>query len=221
MDRNVLIVGGGELGAFLADHLHQRGHRVTTVEISPQRAEVVRRATGQVVVDGSGTDADALERAGVRNCHVLVAVTGADETNLVVASLARFAFDVPRVIARVVRPGNAWLFGADMGVDVVLDEAQLLGQLVVDDLTPGEVRTLLKVRRGGFALVEEDVAPGAQAVGATVADLSAGERCTVVGVIRGDGFLSPRPGLVIEAGDQVLAMVHSDEADRLTALLRR
>lgn len=56
---------------------------------------------------GSGTDPNVLEAAGIRPADIVAAVTGADETNLVATSLARFEFGVPRIIARVNHPKKA------------------------------------------------------------------------------------------------------------------
>jgi trk system potassium uptake protein TrkA len=64
-----------------------------------------------------------LEAAGIENANVLAAVTGEDEANLVICTLARFEFKVQRVIARVNNPKNAWLFNPEMGVDVALNQA--------------------------------------------------------------------------------------------------
>jgi len=72
------------------------------------------------VFSGSGTDPDVLEAAGIRKVNVVAAVTGDDEDNLVVTSLARFEFNVPRIIGLVNHPKNAWMYTAEMGVDVAL-----------------------------------------------------------------------------------------------------
>ena len=73
---------------------------------------------------GSGTDPVVLETSGIHQMDVVAAVTGKDEVNLVAASLARFEFNVPRVIARVNNPKNAWMFTDDMGVDAALNQAE-------------------------------------------------------------------------------------------------
>ena len=89
-----------------------------------------------------------LEAAGIRQANVVAAVTGADETNLVVTSLARFEFDVPRTIARVNNPKNAWLFTPEMGVDVALNQADLMAHLIAEEMSLGDMMTLLKLRQG-------------------------------------------------------------------------
>jgi len=75
-------------------------------------------------------------------------VTGSDDTNLVVTSLARFEFNVPRVIARINNPKNAWLFTPEMGVDIALNQADILARLVVEEMSLGDMMTLFKIRRG-------------------------------------------------------------------------
>ena len=77
---------------------------------------------------GDGSSPLVLEQADVSTSHVLAAVTGSDDTNLVVTSLARFEFNVPRVIARINNPKNAWLFTPEMGVDIALNQADILAQ---------------------------------------------------------------------------------------------
>lgn len=132
---NVLIVGGGKVGAALAALLLAGGQRVTVIE---SRAEVLPRLRRELpaaaVVHGNGTDPLVLESASVHQADVVAAVTGADETNIVVTSLSRFAFGVPRTIARVSNPKNAWICTPEMGVDVALNQADLMARLIVEEL---------------------------------------------------------------------------------------
>ncbi|MDI7275901.1 MAG: NAD-binding protein, partial [Anaerolineae bacterium] len=116
---NILIVGGGLTGTYLAGQLTLEGQRVTVVEknegVAARLADVL--PTVRVVV-GDGDDPAVLEQAGVRGADVVVAATGEDEDNLVVCILARQEFRVPRTLARVNNPKNEWLFTREMGVDV-------------------------------------------------------------------------------------------------------
>ena len=90
---------------------------------------------------------------------MLAAVTGEDEVNLVITTLARFEFNVPRVIARVNNPKNAWLFTPEMGVDVALNQADILAHLIAEEMSLGDMMTLLKLRKGEYSVVEEKVHP--------------------------------------------------------------
>lgn len=132
---NVLVVGGGKIGSYLAGLLLAGGHRVMVLEARGESIARLRHDLSDgVVVHGSGTDPSILESAGIRQVQVVAAVTGDDETNLVVTSLARFAFGVPRTIARVNNPKNAWMYTGEMGVDIALNQADLMARLIVEGL---------------------------------------------------------------------------------------
>jgi trk system potassium uptake protein TrkA len=149
-----------------------------------------------MIMLGNGTDPTVLEAAGIRQANVVAAVTGADETNLVVTSLARFEFNVPRTIARVRTPKNAWMFTPAMGVDVALNQADLLAHLIAEEMSLGDMMTLLKLRKGQYALVEERVAQAAIADGKAVRELQLPAECTLTAVIREGQLLIPRADLV-------------------------
>lgn len=131
----IIIVGGGKVGAALAARLIAARQQVKVIEARPGQLPPLQHDLPEdVLVPGSGTDPGVLEAAGIRRADAVVAVTGADEINLVVASLARCEFDVPRTVARVNNPKNAWLFTPEMGVDVALDQTDLIAGLIVHEL---------------------------------------------------------------------------------------
>jgi trk/ktr system potassium uptake protein len=219
---NVVIVGGGEVGAYLSSLLRQGNHYVTLVEQrDTEIPHLERNLTATRVICGNGTDPEVLERAGIRQAQVLAAVTGADEVNLVVTSLARFEFHVPRTIARVHTPQNAWMFTDAMGVDVAVNQADLMAHLIAEEMSVGDMMTLLKLRKGQFSLVEEKVHPHAPAVGTVVRDLQLPSQCVLTAIIRGGQLLLPQSDVVVEPGDEILAVAHASVLPQLAALLGR
>jgi trk system potassium uptake protein len=134
---SVLVVGGGRLGAALSGRLAHDGHQVTVIEPDPERAAVITAAAPHVrVVVAPITDLGALEAAGIRTADVVAAVSADDADNLVVTALARFEYAAARTIARIVDPTHAWLFDSGSGVDIAIDQADLLTHLIADEVPP-------------------------------------------------------------------------------------
>ncbi|MCX7854629.1 MAG: TrkA family potassium uptake protein [Anaerolineae bacterium] len=216
----VLIVGGGKVGSHLASLLLADGYEVCVVENrSSVLARLYRELPTEAVMDGDGTRMSTLEQAGVRSSDVLVAVTGDDEVNLAVAMMGRFIFKVPRIIARVNNPRNAWLFTPEAGVDVALNQSDLLAKLIAEEMSLGDMMTLLRLRRGELAIVTEKLERGAKADGQRIADLPLPPDCLLMAIVRGEEILVPRGETVLQPGDEVLALVRGEAGRALHALL--
>jgi trk system potassium uptake protein TrkA len=174
----------------------------------------------EVIVLGNMTDPQVLEKAGIQKADVVAAVTRTDETNLVITSLARFEFNVRRTIARVNIPKNAWLFTPAMGVDVPLNQADLMAHLIAEEMSLGDVMTLLKLRRGQYSLVENKVNPKAVAAGKAVRDLNLPTECVLTAIIRDGNLIIPKGDTVLQPDDEVFALVHVSQLDALATLLK-
>lgn len=216
----VIIVGGGKTGSYLARLLLDAGHQVKVIE---DRTMVFERLKAELPVEtlvcGDGSSPSVLEAAGIKNAQVLAAVTGEDEANLVVTTLGKFEFKVQRTIARVNNPKNAWLFTPEMGVDVALNQADVLAGLIVEEMSLGDMMTLLKLRKGEYSLVEEKVHPTAAAVGKMIRELGLPSECVVAAIIRHNKLTIPRGDTIFQPGDEVLAVVHTSQIKQLAALL--
>jgi NhaP-type Na+/H+ or K+/H+ antiporter len=113
----VIVIGGGKVGRALADRLGDRGENVVLIEEDVEIVEVARNA-GHTVHHGDGTDTEVLRAAGAENARVIVAATGDDDANLLVAQLSNQRFDPDTVLARVNDPDNVEAF-EELGVRAV------------------------------------------------------------------------------------------------------
>jgi trk system potassium uptake protein TrkA len=216
---NVLIVGGGKTGAHLAHRLLGEGYQVRLIESRQDIAErLMSELPSGVVLTGDGSSPSILESAGIQSVQVLAAVTGEDETNLVVTTLGRFEFNVPRTIARVNNPKNAWLFTPEMGVDVGLNQTDLLASLIAEEMSIGDMMTLHKLRRGKYSLVEEKLPPNSRILGMPLKDLPLPPTCVIAAVIRAGEIVMPRGNLYFEVDDEVLAIVDATAKQALNEL---
>jgi trk/ktr system potassium uptake protein len=85
----VVIVGGGKVGSYLASLLLEGGHQIKIID---NRQGVIDKlkdeVPGEVIVTGDGSDPNLLESIGIREANVMAAVTGEDDANLVITTLA-------------------------------------------------------------------------------------------------------------------------------------
>ncbi len=215
----VFVAGGGRTGAQLAKLLHEQGHEVRLLE---NRREVLsrlhRELPTEVIFEGNATDPHLLDQMELGRADVLTACTADDATNLALCYLARTRYHIQRIIARINNPRNAWLFDEKFHIDVALNQAEVLSSLIIEEMSMGDMMTLLKLRRGQYSLVEEKVPAGAKAVGIAIKDLVLPEQCVIAAIIRDGTMVVPRGVTIIEAGDEVLAVTNSVGAEQLAAL---
>jgi trk system potassium uptake protein len=215
----VLIAGGEPTGSQLASLLLERSHEVCLVE---HRSEVLchlhLELPTEAIYEDNANDLKVLEDAGIRDADVLVACTSNDADNLVLCYLADTIYHVPRTIGRINNPRHAWLFNEKLHVDVALNESSILAHLIEEEMSLGDMMTLLKLRRGPFSLVEVLIQPGVKAAEAAIKDLPLPEQCVIVAVIRKGKMIVPRGATKLEVGDEVLAVTDAPGAEQLSEL---
>ncbi len=206
-----MIIGGGKTGAYLATLLLNAGCEVRVLE---SRHAIADRLTSDlplsVAAYGDGTDPTVLEQNGIANMDVVAAVTGDDEANLVVASLAKFEYQVERVIMRINNPRNAWLCTPEMGVDAALNQSDLIATLIVEEMSVGDLQTLVKLRQGAVEIVEETIPESSKAIDKPLSELGLPPDCNITAVIRGASVIIPRGSTTLQVGDEVVAVIRSD-----------
>lgn len=98
---NVFVTGCGKIGAALADRLSDQGHDVVVIDSDENKFENLSDNFSGLTFCGVPIDADVLVKAGIRDCDALCAASNDDNTNLMVAQLAKTVFGVEKVIVRV------------------------------------------------------------------------------------------------------------------------
>ena len=215
----VLIAGGGRTGTQLATMLLGQGHQVSLIE---HRTEILARLHKEVptesIFEGAYTDPEILVQAKIEKANVVAACTVNDADNLAVCYLARTRYKIPRTIARINNPRNSWLFDEKFHVDVALNNAEIMARLIEEEMSMGDMMTLLKLRRGEFSLVEEKLPPKAAALGIPLHSLGLPDNCVIAAIIRHGKVVVPNGSTIFEEGDEVLAITDRQGRQRIEQL---
>ena len=205
-----VIAGGGRIGSQIAQVLAATGHDITLIEVNDDRIEDLSGTTVARLVAGDACEPSVLEQAGVLSADVLVAATGDDEDNLVVALLAKRQFAVPRVVARVNDPENIWLFGEPWGVDVPISAASPLVSLIEEAIGATDTVALFRLAKAGVNVIETTIAASSHAAGRSLAEITLPPGTVVTCVIRAGRPSVPDRAFALQPGDEVLLV--SDRA---------
>ena len=216
----VLIAGGGRTGTRLANLLINEGHKIRIIEHRPALlTRMHQELATENIVEGNATDPAILEQAGIREAHVVAAMSSEDPVNLCLCFVAKTMFEVPRTIARVNNANNAWLFDQHFRVDVALNQADVLAHLIQEEMSLGDMMTVFKIRRGRYSVVEEKVPEGAMGIGIALKDMDLEEQCVIAAIIRDGKMALPKGSSTFKAGDEIIAVASPEGAQKLAALL--
>jgi trk/ktr system potassium uptake protein len=207
----LIIVGCGRVGRLLARSAIGASHEVTVVDKDPDAlANLGRWYTGQRVV-GNGFDRRALLDAGVEHADALAAVTGSDNTNVLVCLVARDEFRVPRVVARIYDPSTTGIYRR-AGIPTVTPTSW--GATRMSDLLwHGDWHVQIVLGDGDVEMVEAEIPH--RLAGRSVDDLNVPGEILVAGVTRAGSALVPYPGMALAHGDRVHCAVRSVSRGRL------
>src|SRR3954447_16325987 len=214
----VAIAGAGNVGRSIARELLGNGHEVLLIERNPA-AMKVDSVPGATWMEADACEVSSLDDAGLGSCHVAVAATGDDKTNLVFSLLAKTEFGVPRVVARVNHPKNEWLFNESWGVDVAVSAPRMLAALVEEAVSVGDLVRLMSLRQGEANIVELTLAEETPYIGKRVGDVPWPVDTALVAIVRDGRVLVPSQNDPLECGDELLFVASADAEENLHDVL--
>ena len=211
---HVVIVGCGRVGSSLAKNLVEQGHTVAVIDRRPAAFERLGADFPGQVLAGVGFDRDLLLQAGIERAEAVAAVTNGDNSNILVARVARETFGVERVVARIYDPRRAAIYqrlGIATVAPALWTTERVMRRLVPESGSVEWVDPSAKV-----SLVERE--PARSWAGHPVLDME-GDGIRVVAVSRLGSAMLPTPHVLVQEGDVVYFAVSHDALDRLEHVL--
>jgi trk system potassium uptake protein TrkA len=218
----IIIVGGGKIGYNLTKFLLAAKHEVLLIEKDEVRASALVAQFGEaVVIAGDGSRVLTLREGGTNRANVLVAVTGADEENLVICQVAKTVFNCPRTIARVNDPRDESLFSA-LGVDATVSSTRVINALIEEQVNADNmIIPLLTLRAGNIDIIEMGLSKSSGVMGKQIREISLPEGSRIIAILRGDDVVIPTGESKLILNDKVLVLVKKEVEPQMRELLQK
>lgn len=203
--RRVAILGGGNVGLFLAQEIEENHPTVHAKLVESNRAraeEVAEQLTRTVVLQGGALDLEILEEINVQSAEAVVAVTNDDEVNILSALLAKRQ-GCPRVIALINNQAYVNLVGW-LGIDAVVSPRVITVSSILQHVRRGRIRGVYTIYEGSGEIIEADALETSSLVGKPLREIDLPDSILIGVIVRGDQVIIPRGGTTILAGDRVI-----------------
>lgn len=220
---NIVIVGAGEVGSYLADSLSQQSHNVVVIEEDETIAHDMEMTVDAKVVHGNGSSVNTLLEAGVNSCDLFLALTSDNNVNLVSASIAK-ELNAGKVICRV-HPElqrEEWLFNyrGNFGIDYMFSTERLSAIQLAKFIRNPNSLVVEEVARGKIELQQVRIGENSAAASKTLIQLKAPERTRVASITRGGESFVPNANDALEPGDIVTIFGEPRKLSKLSSLLQ-
>lgn len=200
---NVIVVGGGKVGFYLAKTLIEHGHKPVIIERCKHTCTMLANQLDIPIILGDGSLIETLKSAQIEHADTLIAVTGKDEDNLITCQLAKKLFKVKRTVARVNNPKNAEVL-KQLGVDIPVSSTDHIARLIEREIDTSAIRQLIALERGEASLSEMCIPHSFKHHGVKLSDLRLPEESVIVSITRDGNLIIPRGNTQVLSDDKII-----------------
>jgi len=225
----IIILGAGQVGGTLAEHLANEQNDITVVDTDADRLRELQDRLDIGTVSGSASHPDTLYQAGADDADMLIAVTNSDEINMMACQIAHSLFNTPTKISRVRAPNylahQEKLFTPDnIPVDVIIGPEQLVTKNIVELIANPGALQVLDFADGRIQLVAVRAFHGGPIVGHELQDIRTHMPkvdTRVAAIFRRDRAIIPEGDTVVEVDDEVFFIAARKDIRKVMSELRK
>jgi trk system potassium uptake protein TrkA len=201
--KNIMILGGGQIGSTSAEELTNSGFNIKIVEKSKERAiDLADQLSDALVINGDGRNIELLEEENFSNMDALISVTGNSETNIMSCLVAK-SKGVKKTIA-LVENMDYFALSHSIGVDTLINKKLLAANSIFRYIRKGEVVAMTKLVNMDAELLEFVVNDASKVCGLHIKNIDFPRSAIIGGVIReNEGYIA-LGDFKIQAGDRVV-----------------
>lgn len=209
VQKRILIIGGFNKARSLANSLIKKGYRVTVINKIYEDCEKLAEIQKLNVIYGDGSKKFILENAEAQTCQVAIALTGSDETNLVICEMCKKFFNVKKTVAMLNDPSKTDFF-YQMGIDRVVCALNMITNIMEEQAVMDEMNKMIPVDEGRIHIMEIPIQKNSEMVGKKLWELNLPKEIIIGCILRGDQSLIPRGDTRVKEGD-ILLIITSDK----------
>ncbi|HHX50724.1 MAG TPA: Trk system potassium transporter TrkA [Clostridia bacterium] len=217
-----IIIGAGKVGYSIAQMLSLENHDVVLIEKDEERRRIVDQNLDVQTIGGNGASLGVLKQAGVAEADLVIAVTEADELNMIACLIAK-SFGVPRTVARVRNPEYMEITEEEalgtFGVDLIINPERVAAQLIAKLIKFPEAANVEYYAQGSVQLLELRLSEKAPIVSTKLRDLRLPHRFLIVAILRNEKMIIPRGDDILYPEDLIFIIAKTTEMLDIEKLL--
>jgi len=217
--RRVVILGGGNIGLYLAKSMEEHYSHVAMkiVELNRERAAyVAQNLERSVVINGSALDQEILEEVSISSAETVVAVTDDDETNILASLLAKRQ-GCQRAVTLINKTTYGPLTGT-LGIDAVVSPRAITVSKILQHVRRGRIRSVHSISEGFGEVIEAEAMETSSLVGVPIRDAKLPDGVHVGALVRQGQVIMPRGDTVMRAGDLVIIFAATGAVKKIEKL---
>ena len=214
---NVMVVGASRMAYYLVKELSEMNMHVTVIDNNPARCQdMSEKIPRALIIQGDGTDSELLAEEGIADMDAFVALTGLDETNIILAMYAS-QLNHCKVVAKINRKSFADVVTERGLVDSLVSTGAVTTELIVQyvramqNTTGGSVITLHRMVEGKAEALEFRAAETTRHLGETLLDIQLKPEILIACITHKGRTIIPRGSDVFQAGDTVIVVTTSGQ----------
>ncbi len=211
----IIIAGAGILGFYTAKFLTKKGNDVVVIEQRRDRAEEINDKLDAAIINGDAKEIKTLQEAGVEQADIVLAMTGSDDSNILISILAK-QMGVKRALCRVTHIEYSKPLFKKLGIDAVVYPELSIATQIEEMVNDPDISGFAMLDDGQIELIEFNIRPGSKLDGKKVAKVKIPKESQFISLIRQSGDKEPAyPESVIKGGDKALVLTNKDELDEV------
>ncbi len=204
--KNILIIGGGNIGLNLAKMLEANFEdvRVKIIEKNKDRAELIaNELSSSIVIKGDALDEDILKEANLEDSETVLALTNDDENNMMACVLAEKTGQKKRTIA-IVNKTNYNLLQDSLNIDDLVDPRMTTVSRIMEHVHRGTIGTVYSVLDGEYEFIEAKILDKSELLNKSIKNSNLPEDIRIGAIVRKDNVVIPRSNFIFEKDDLVV-----------------